>query len=104
MWPADSDGDVLRRMQASGFDFSKTHSIDFNVDFENWPPPQVALDLLRAQYGDIELFDPDERGMGYVLFRVVALATYELVTSVQKDATSGMKPYGGVCESWGVLY
>ena len=31
-WPNDADGDVLRRMKESGFDFSKIHSIDFNID------------------------------------------------------------------------
>jgi len=103
-WPTDSDGDVFRRMEASGFDFSREHSIDFNIDFEKWPPPQAALDLLQAQYGNVEIFNPDERGAGYVLFRIVARASYELVTSVQRNATSAMQPYGGVCETWGVLF
>lgn len=103
-WPADADGDVFRRMEASGFDFSKAHFIDFNVDFEKWPPPQLALDLLRAHYGDVEVIVPDDIGAGYVQFQIEAHATYELVTSVQRNATSVMKPYGGICESWGVLY
>jgi hypothetical protein len=103
-WPADVDGDVFRRLEEGGFDFSKPHSVDYNVDFDQWPPPDAALKLLEELYGPIELFDPDDDGAGYVLFKVVGPVTYEMVTSVQRNVTSAMRPYGGVCESWGVLH
>ena len=103
-WPTDADGDVLRRLEENGFDFSKPHSVDYNVDFDQWPPPGVALKLLEEQYGPIELFDPDAGGAGYVLFKVFGLVTYEEVTSIQLKVTASMRAYGGVCESWGVLH
>ena len=34
-WPSDADGDVLRRLEQSGFHFSKSTLIDFNVDFQS---------------------------------------------------------------------
>lgn len=34
-WPDDADGDVLRRMQRTGFDFSKPCLIDCNVISES---------------------------------------------------------------------
>ena len=37
-WPETADGDVFRRLQSSQFDFSSLREIDFNVDFEHWPP------------------------------------------------------------------
>lgn len=101
-WPEDDDGDVMRRLEASGFDFSSTHEIDFNVDFFEWPPSQDALDRLRP-FGVIELFDPDEHSPGYVLIQLQSKVTYEVVTSVQRRVSNAMAPYGGICESWGVM-
>lgn len=38
-WPNDADGDVSRRLLHHGFDFSRPHAVDFNVDFDRWLPP-----------------------------------------------------------------
>ncbi|MFT3808001.1 ribonuclease E inhibitor RraB [Arenimonas sp.] len=103
-WPDDADGDVFRRLEANGFDFSKPYAVDYNVDFESWPPASAALEVLRSQYGSIEVFEPDEDGDGYVLFQVVGPITYEGVTSVQRRTSSTMQPFGGICESWGVMH
>lgn len=103
-WPDDSDGDVFRRLEADGFDFSKSYAIDYNVDFDSWPPLPEAIERLRKLYGDVEIFNPDEEGDGYVLFQVFSPVTYERVTTVQRQASAAMGPYGGICESWGVLH
>ena len=103
-WPEDADGDVFRRLETNGFDFSKPYSVDYNVDFKSWPPPPNAIEVLQAQYGHVELYEPDEDGAGYALFQIVGLVTYEGVTSVQRRTTLAMQPYGGVCETWGVLH
>lgn len=103
-WPDDADGDVFRRLEAKGFDFSKSYAVDYNIEFEVWPPTPVALEILRSLYGSIEVFEPDEDGDGYILFQVIGPVTYEGVTSIQRLASSAMQPYGGVCESWGVMH
>ena len=103
-WPDDADGGVFRRLAASGFDFSQPYSVDYNIDFENWPPANDALALLQSMYGNLSLYEPDEHGPGYVQFQIVGPVTYEGVTSVQRRASSAMAPFGGVCESWGVLH
>jgi len=46
-WPNDADGDVFRRMQKSEFDFDKAIDIDFNVDFDSWPPSDELVCMLR---------------------------------------------------------
>jgi hypothetical protein len=102
-WPDDADGDVFRRLEADEFDFSKSYTVDYNVDFEAWPPPSAALDLLRSQFGSIEIFEPDEDGDGFVLFQITGPVSYEGVTSIQRRTSSAMQPYGGICESWGVM-
>ncbi len=102
-WPNDADGDVFRGLAADGFDFGKAHAVDYNVDFENWPPDRKALDVLRKQYDSIDVYEPDGDYRGYVQFKLWGLVTYEGVTSIQRRTTVAMQPYGGVCESWGVL-
>jgi len=101
-WPDDADGDALRRLEASGLDFSTPHHIDFNVDFERSPPPE-AISALAARYGEV-LLEGDDEGQPYLLFRVHAPPTYELVIRVQAEVSDLMEPFGGICDSWGVLH
>jgi len=102
-WPTDADGDVLRALQDGGFDFSKPTLIDFNVDFQNRPPPPAALNVLSRHYPSLEICEPDGEADGYLLFQVYALVTYELVMNVQSEVTELMAPFQGECSSWGVF-
>ena len=102
-WPNDADGGVFRRLAEHGFDFQKPHIVDYNVDFDSWPPSQAAVDLLNSLYDSVTIHDPDEYGNGYIQFQIHALLTYEGVTAVQRKVSTAMKPYGGVCDSWGVM-
>lgn len=103
-FPDDVDGDVLRRLDESGFDFSKTWKIDFNVDFDSWPPSPEALNILEKEYGAIEVYEPDGESDGYVLFNVNSIVSYELIMSSQQKASSLVSDFGGVCDSWGILH
>ena len=104
-WPDDVDGDVLRQMEEGGFDFSLAADIDFNIDFEAWPPSVQFMAELAAHYPDAEVVDPeeDDDGDGYVQVVVRDFLTYELVMRVQGELTALAAPYGGVCESWGAF-
>jgi len=103
-WPNDADGGVFRRMLESGFDFSGEWSVDFSVDFYSWPPAPEALALLRAGYGEVRVFKPTADFNGYLEFQVVGKVTYEGVTSVQRKVSAQMEPFGGICETWGVMH
>jgi hypothetical protein len=102
-WPNDADGDVFRRLRTSGFDFSNPYSVDYNVDFNTWPPAKAAIDQLESMFGRVKIYEPDEHGAGYVQFQIIAPVTYEAVTTVQRKVSAAMQPFGGVCESWGVI-
>lgn len=104
VWPNDADGDVFRRMADSGFDFTSACNIDFNIDLESWPPPERLLNQLRQRYSKVEVVEPDGEYSGYVTFVVTAKLSYELVISTQRVASEIAHPYGGSCESWGVLH
>jgi hypothetical protein len=102
-WADDDDGAVFRLLAANGFDFSKKVDIDFNIDFDDWPPPPVLLETLRGQFANIEMFAPTPTESGYVLVVVNALLTYELVIFMQNSLTELAASVNGVCESWGVF-
>jgi regulator of ribonuclease activity B len=102
-WPNDVDGDVFRRLEQHDFNFSEYHSIDFNVDFENWPPMPEAVALIRKRYPNATIHEPRDKYQGYVQFQVRALVTYELVMNVQREMSTLMADFGGRCESWGVM-
>ena len=108
-WPNDADGDVLRGLEEDGFDFSKSYDVDFNIDFEEWPASQDAIDLLNSKYAPIEIIEPDEEDLeegitkGYILAQVSGQITYDFIVNTQEKLTVLMKPFGGFCESWGVM-
>jgi hypothetical protein len=102
-WPEGADGDVFRRLLADGFDFSKPLEIDFNVDFEGWPPQPDAVEHIRAHFTGISLIPPEDGSDGYILVQVFDRVTYSLVLQVQDELSKLAAPFGGVCESWGVL-
>lgn len=102
LWPNDADGDVFRNLQKSGFDFSKEYVVDFNIDFESWPPRVDLSAQIEEVFPEaIVVLNDDE---GYILVKIKALLTYELVVSVQKKLSSIAKVHCGHCESWGVMH
>jgi hypothetical protein len=102
-WPNDADGDVLRRMEASGFDFSSEHVVDFNIDTESWPPPDALLVAARRRYPNARVIPPENGYRGYIQFQVTGRVTYDFVMSIQREASNLARPFGGICESWGVM-
>lgn len=102
-WPDDADGDVLRRMKSSGFDFDQPCSIDFNVDFETSPPPRAATKILEQKYPSTKIYSSIDGG-DYAQFQIHGRLTYDLVVSVQREISHQMAEFGGICESWGVLH
>ena len=103
-WPDDADGDVFRRLVANGFDFSKPWSVDYNVDFSNWPPPAKAIEVLTEMYGEVTIYPPEDHFNGWLLFKCFGRVAYDDVIAVQLRATAAMRPYGGICETWGVFH
>ena len=55
-------------------------------------------------YGKLSLGASQCGDSGYVQTASSGPVTYEGVTSVQRRASGAMQPFGGVCESWGVMH
>ena len=99
-WPEGQDGDVMRRLQEIGFDFSEKAIIDFNVDFTEWPPPPEAIALMEREYPTTWVCEPWDGTPAFLQFQLYEVLTYELATNTQRVVTEWMAPYGGVCDSW----
>jgi hypothetical protein len=104
-WPDTADGDVFRRLEAQGFDFDKKYWVDFNIDFERWPPADEVVHRLGSAFPDavVETKEDEEIG-GYLLIRFFRALTYDFVIDRQAELSEIVAPFGGVCDSWGVLH
>ncbi|MGB0833406.1 MAG: ribonuclease E inhibitor RraB [Psychrobium sp.] len=102
-WPNDADGDVLRSLNECGLDFDTQHDIEFIVDFASWPPKQEVILILSQQYQNVQWHLPEHENKGYLLLVIQHLLTYQFVTETQLNLTEIASPYGGTCESWGLL-
>jgi hypothetical protein len=101
-WPNDDDGDLLRKLENDGLDFSVAHQVDFQIDFERWPPASQAIQFLEKLYGQCTVVEPDEDSDGYVEVAKNMLVTYEGIIAVKEQITALLKPFGGVCDWWDV--
>ena len=95
-FPADADGDVLRRLKKHGFDFSQRHDVDFSVEFEAWPPSAEAVARLEENYPSVLVGEEE------VVVQVRDFVTYDFVVRTQSLLSGMMRTFGGVCETWGV--
>ena len=100
-FPNDADGDALKRMAQSGFDFTKESDVDFNIDFDHWPVSEAEYNYIKGLYPDCKFYESD--GNGYACLKMRGLVTYKFVTSIQKMVSDEVRKVGGICESWGVL-
>jgi hypothetical protein len=103
-WPENADGDVFRKLSSSGFDFTKLYTIDFNIDFDQWPPAAETIQIIQKTFPGAKVYEDDDANGGYILFKLQAKLTYELVMDTQAKASVLVAPFGGRCESWGVLH
>lgn len=104
IWPDDADGDVFRKLEAAGFDFQTACFIDFNVDFSSWPPSSDAMMALEGRFFRTTVHEPLDDRDGYVRIQIFDRLSYGLVVAIQSEISDRLAPYGGVCESWGVLH
>ena len=109
-WSNSADGAILRNLRNQNFDFSKVWEIDFNIDFNSWPLSTETQEAIKTIYPNSEFIDPDDEDIedgnliGYVQLKTQSKLTYDFVIEMQRDITEKMKPFGGWCESWGVMH
>lgn len=107
-YPDDINGDVFRRMENDGFDFSVEHIVDFYSVFAT----EAGADQIARKYladhkaGDvftnIEARPREEGGMELILSKRM-LVTYETVGEFEKKLGELVSKVDGYLDGWGVL-
>ncbi|OYY73220.1 MAG: hypothetical protein B7Y40_10420 [Gammaproteobacteria bacterium 28-57-27] len=107
-FPNDENGDVLRRMEASGFDFSVPHDVEFFAVFRT----EAEADTVARQFvadrtgGDpvvaIET-QPAERGGMELMVVKSMVVTYENVSAFEQRLAQRVSQHDGYMDGWGVL-
>jgi len=106
-FPNDENGDVLRRMAASGFAFGQPHDVDFFAIFPRKDDAmRVAKLLAAADRTDNSLTAiADSHQSGQTELKIVRnmLVTHENVTAFEAFLGELCAGHGGALDGWGVL-
>lgn len=107
-FPNDENGDVLRRMQAHGFPFSKPHDVEF---FAIFPSKETAYAVARLYVADDKAGDTlvtirtqraERGGMELKLVKSM-LVTHENVTRFESRLAERVAEHDGHLDGWGVM-
>lgn len=100
MFPNDVDGDVLRALQAKGFDFASEHSVDFFVDFGEHPNRANVEESVRVHLPTAQCEWESEKCL---VVSVVMRVTHHGVVDTQEVLSRAVADVGGWCDAWGVI-
>ena len=107
-FPDDENGDVLRRMEASAFDFSRPHNVDFFAIFRTKEIADVVAKQFVADHNagerlvSIETRPSDKGGMELMIVKSM-LVTYENVTNFENLLAQRVAQHDGYLDGWGVM-
>ncbi len=107
-YPKDVNGDVFRRMEAHGFDFSMEHVVDFHaVMATEEEADQIARQYLADHKAGDRLTNietkPHPKGGMEVHLAKKMLVTYETVTRFEGTLGERVSKLNGYLAGWGVL-
>lgn len=107
-FPDDENGDVLRRMEASSFDFSVHHSVEFFAVFRTEQEADVVARQFVADRTSGEPIvaietRPAEKGGMELMVAKSMLVTHENVTAFEARLAQRVSQHDGYMDGWGVL-
>jgi len=107
-YPDDTNGDVFRRMEAHGFDFTTEHVVDFHAvfateeDADRIARMYVADHKTGEKFTNIETKPFEQGGMALTLSKRM-LVTYEAVSAFESKLAERVSQVDGYLDGWGVL-
>ena len=107
-YPNDENGDVFRRMEANGFDFSKEHVVDFHAVMATEEEADKVARMFLADHKagqkleNIETKPHDVGGMCLDIAKKMIL-TYESVTEFESLLAERISQFEGHLDGWGVM-
>lgn len=107
-YPVGANGDVFRRMEASGFDFSVEHTVDFHAVLATVKEAEQIARLYVAdheagfRFSNIETKPYPEGGMELTLSRRM-LVKFEDIQAMEDTLQRRVSLVEGYLDGWGVL-
>ena len=107
-FPGDENGDVLRRMASSGFDFNQPHDVEFFAVFRTEEDARAVAKLFVSDHlaGDrLVAVDTAPHHVGGMELKIVKsmLVTHENVTALEKLLEERASRFDSYMDGWGVL-
>ena len=104
-FPDDENGDVLRRMQKDGDDFTKARDIDFSVIFPNESSAKQFADHFgKAGFKvAIEEWEGDRELPWDVTVTRHMYPTHSEITQIENALEGVAAPLGGANDGWGCM-
>ncbi len=102
-FPADADGDALRRLQKSGSDLRKPHDIDFYLIFARKEGAQEAGAAAQQEGFRVQVRQLDD-GDGWDCCCTKSMVpTYPAITRTEDDLDAIARSSGGHADGWGTF-
>ena len=100
-YPADADGDAIRRGVALGVDLSRPVDVDFVVDV----PSRAAgerIKILVGRLGYRTVLDADDEDTAWTCYCTRRmLLTHDGLMAARAALDAACRPHGGVVDGWG---
>jgi len=100
-YPADADGDALRRVAASGNDMSQPMTIDFSIAAPHEAAARAVAAATEALGFDPSIYQDPDKGTWSVTCSKSMLATYAGVLAAQAQLAQVARAHASACEGWG---
>ena len=97
---ADVDGDVLRRLEAGGFDFSKPTDVEFYCYASDVKTAENIAELMQGVGFIADVYEDEEEDSVSVYFKKQMLLTYDAVIAEQKKADERLIAFDTNCDGW----
>ena len=107
-YPDDANGDVFRRMERHGFDFSQEHVVDFHAVMATEEEADKVARMFLADHKagqkleNIETKPHEVGGMCLDLAKKM-IVTYESVAAFEALLAERVSQFEGYLDGWGVM-
>jgi len=107
-FPADENGDVLRRMQAGGDNLRQPRDIDFSLLFPDQAMAETFCGIMHEEgyelaYGPWEAQSEDDENIGKWDVTVTRhmVPDHSAITQFERELAVIAMPFGGRNDGWG---
>jgi galactose mutarotase-like enzyme len=102
-FPADENGDVLRRMHEAGDDLTQSRVIDFCFIFNGRERALAFAAVVDDKNEEVCISYSQERDCWQVIVKHQLIPAHDTITELESVLTSKALAVGGKADGWGCL-